>query len=146
MASIKHLFHIASPRTEVYNAVATINGLKKWWTVQTSGNDKSGGTITFRFGEAGMDFKVIALKQNELISWECVAGFDDWVGTTLTFALDENEGKTRVRFEHGNWKEAGDHYANCNFSWGRFLESLRQLCQTGEGKPFGAPQYAAATS
>lgn len=93
MASIKHLFHIAAPRAEVFNAVSTIDGLKKWWTVQTSGNDQPGGTIAFRFGEAGMDFKVTALRENESVNWECVAGFDDWLGTTITFQLDENDGK-----------------------------------------------------
>jgi uncharacterized protein YndB with AHSA1/START domain len=138
MASIKHLFHISTPREKVYKEVSTAEGAAKWWTTATHGDDKVGGTLLVPFGvHATMKFKVKELKPNEKVVWECMDGNPDWVGTTLTFALDENEGKTRVRFEHTGWKEAGDHYANCCFSWGRYMESLRQLCQTGKGMPFG---------
>ncbi len=137
MAAIKQLFHIAAPRSAVYDAASTIDGLSKWWTTQTTGDSNPGGVIAFRFGTVGMDFKVTSLKEDEEIQWECVAGFDDWIGTTITFRFDENEGKTRVRFTHDNWRETGDHYAACNFSWSRYMESLRELCQAGKGKPFG---------
>jgi len=137
MTAIKHLFHIAVPQEQVYNAISTIEGLKSWWTTQTTGESTPGGTIAFRFNGFGPDFKVTGQTENNSVSWECVAGFDDWIGTTITIRLDQNEGKTRVRFEHGGWAEATDNYAACSFSWGRYLESLRQYCQTGAGVPFG---------
>lgn len=142
MAAIKHLYHIQASKQEVYEAISTIEGLKNWWTVQVSGDSGTGGIIAFRFNEHGMDFKVKELKENEIIAWECVAGNPDWIGTTVIFRFDENEGKTRVRFDHENWQETGDHYAACNFSWSRYLESLRQFCQTGVGAAFGSKQYA----
>lgn len=141
MAVIKHLFHIQASKQEVFEAISTIEGLQNWWTVQVSGNCNTGGVLAFRFNENGMDFKVTELKENEMVAWECVAGHADWVGTTVTFYLDQNEGKTRVRFNHENWLETGDHYAACNFSWSRYFESLRRLCQTGTGAPFGSKQY-----
>ena len=141
MASIKHLFHIDAPRQKVYEAISTIEGLKNWWTRQTTGGSQPGDVIAFRFGEPGMDFKVSGLKKDVEVSWECVAGFDDWIGTTITFQLDENDSKTRVRFSHDGWKITNDHYAGCNFSWGRYMESLRQYCQTGEGAPFGSKKH-----
>lgn len=137
MAAIKHLFHISAPRQQVYDAISTIEGLSNWWTVQTTGSSKVGDTIAFRFGTVGPDFKMTGLTANTDVTMECTAGFPDWLGTTLSFHLDENEGKTRIRFTHDGWKETGDHYAACCFSWGRYLESLRQLCQTGTGAPFG---------
>lgn len=87
--------------------------------------------------------KVVSLVPNKLVQWECVAGSggDEWVGTKLTFALDENDGKTRVRFEHSNWPTNEDFYASCCFSWGRYMESLRQLCQTGKGEGYGTLGY-----
>ena len=142
MAAIKHLFHIDAPKHKVYEAISTIEGLRNWWTVQTTGDADPGGVIAFRFGQVGMDFKVTSVKEDQEVHWECVAGFDDWIGTTITFKLDENEGKTRVRFTHDNWKEASDNYAACSFSWGRYMDSIRQLCQTGEGAPFGSAKYA----
>jgi len=69
--------------------------------------------------------------------WECVASPHGWLGHHFHFSLDENEGKTRVRFSHEGWTEEDDLYAICTFSWGRFMESLRQYCQAGKGEPFG---------
>lgn len=141
MASIKHLFHINASKEEVYEALTTIKGLSNWWTKQTTGDTKVGGIIQFRFGEFGNEMKVITLNTNESIMWECVAGAPDWIGTKITFNLDTNEDKTRVRFEQAGWKEASDFYAGCSFSWGRYMESLRQLCQTGKGAAFGSEVY-----
>ena len=141
MTSIKHLLHIAAPREKVYEAITTINGLANWWTTQTNGESNEGSVLQFRFGEFGNDMKVTALKQNESVKWECVAGPEDWIGTTINFRLDDSDGKTRVRFDHAGWKEANDFYAGCSFSWGRYLESLRQLCQTGKGEAFGSNDY-----
>lgn len=113
MPSIKNLFHIASPKEKVYKALSTIDGLSNWWTTQTSGESNVGGTIQFRFGDfGGPDMKVKESTLNESVIWECTAGPEDWIGTTLIFNLDENDGKTRVRFEHTGWKETNDFYAS----------------------------------
>lgn len=85
--------------------------------------------------------KVTELKADEKVSWECVASPYGWLGHTFSFLLDENEGKTRVRFSHDGWDEQGDYYAACSMSWGRYMESLRQLCQTGRGEAFGSEGY-----
>jgi len=141
MPAIKHLFHINAPREKVYQALSTIDGLANWWTTQTSGESKPGGIIDFAFGKMITKMSVAGLKPGEWVKWECVGGPDDWIGTTVEFRLDENDGKTRVRFNHDNWKEAGDFYAGCSFSWARYMESLRQLCQTGNGEAFGSAGY-----
>jgi uncharacterized protein YndB with AHSA1/START domain len=141
MASIKHLLHVTASKEKVYEAISTINGLANWWTKQTTGESKVGGIIQFRFTDAGCDMKVTSLKDNECISWECIAGFPEWIGTKISIRLEETNGKTKVQFEHSDWKETNEFYAGCSFSWGRFMESLRQLCQTGEGEAFGSKNY-----
>ena len=141
MASIKNLFHINAPKEKVYAAIATLEGLSNWWTLETTGESKVDGVIHFRFGGGGPDMKVTELKPNESITWECVGGADEWIGNIFTFKLDENDGKTRVRFEQAGWKETNDFYASCSFSWGRYMESLRQYCQTGKGEAFGSESY-----
>ena len=140
--SIKHLFHINAKRNDVFKAISTVDGLSKWWTTQTSGSDAVGGIIQFRFGDmGGPDMKVKEIKPNESITWECVASPHGWVGNTFTIKLDDNDGKTRVRFSHDGWKEQDDFYAICSFTWARYMESLRQLCQTGKGEAFGSEGY-----
>ena len=141
MSEIKHLFHIAAPKEKVYEALTTIKGLAGWWTTQTTGDCMCGGTIHFRFGSLGNDMKVISMKKDEWVQWECIAGPEEWVGTRLTFQLNSCEGRTRVRFEHAGWRNANDFFAGCTFTWGRYMESLRQLCQTGKGEAFGTEGY-----
>jgi uncharacterized protein YndB with AHSA1/START domain len=140
--SIKHLFHINAPRTKVFEAISTINGLSNWWTKDTFGDNKLGGVIKFQFGgNTGAEMKVIESIPNEKITWECVGSPYGWVGNKITFFLDENDSKTRIRFSHDGWEEQGDSYAACCFSWGRYMESLRQFCQTGKGEAFGSEGY-----
>jgi uncharacterized protein YndB with AHSA1/START domain len=142
MAAIKLLFHIAAPREKVYAAISTIDGLSNWWTKEVKGESKVGGTIEFRFGNTGgHDTKVLELKPNELVKWENITGHSGWAGTIITFQLDDNEGKTRVRFTQDGFKEANDFYASCSFSWSRYMWSLRQLCQTGKGEAYGSENY-----
>lgn len=142
MILIKHLFHINAPKEEVFKALTTLEGLAGWWTNNTNGDSSIGGTIQFRFGDyGGPDMKVKEIVPNESVTWECVGENDGWLGHLFTFQLDTNDNKTRLRFEQSGWEESGDFYASCNFSWGRYLESLRQLCQTGKGEAFGSEGY-----
>ena len=137
--SIKHLFHIKAAREKVFEAISTINGLSNWWTKETSGDASLNGTIVFRFGpHGGFDMKVSEYIKNEKITWTCVESSHGWKGHFFTFILDENDGKTRVRFSHDGYESQDDGYAGVNFSWGRYMESLRQLCQTGKGEAFGS--------
>ena len=139
--SIKHLFHIDAPRSEVFKAINSIDGLASWWTVQTEGDAALGGTIRFSFGDyVGPLMKVTTSDQDSKIVWECIES-DGWEGHTFTFELDENDGKTRIRFDHAGWEDQGDFYAGCCFSWGRYLRSLRQYVQTGTGEAFGSEGY-----
>jgi uncharacterized protein YndB with AHSA1/START domain len=139
--SIKHLFHIGASKEKVFEAISTIKGLQNWWTVQTSGSAAKSGIIQFRFGDVGPDMKVTEVKPNESVSWECVASPHGWTGHTFTIKLDENEGKTRVRFSHDCWKEADDFYAICSYSWALYMKSLKVLCETGKGEAFGTADH-----
>lgn len=99
--SIKKLFHIHAPRNKVFEAISTIEGLSNWWTTQTNGNAAINGTIQFDFGEMkGPAMKVTDLVPGEKINCECVSSEHGWEGNRFHFFLDENEGKTRVRFSH----------------------------------------------
>lgn len=145
MYTIKHLFHIAQARESVYAALSTGDGLANWWVHDVSGSFQPQGVIQFRFHPSNrLDLQVVELDPGRTVLWECVAGPAEWIGTRVQFSLDENEGKTRVRFSHTGFQAQDDTYAAMSFSWARYLESLRQLCQTGKGQPFmGAPPVQA---
>ena len=48
-----------------------------------------------------------------------------------------NQGDTTVlRVTHGDWRDATDFCASCNYQWGRYMQSLKSYCETGKGEPF----------
>ena len=137
MYSIKHILHINASIESVFSALTTIEGLSNWWTIQTSGNSVLEGIIEFRFGEQYFNtMKVETLVENKAVQWLCIDGHSDWINTIISFELDINDNKTRLRFIHNNWEENSDFYAHCSFSWARYLESLRQWLEKGKGHPY----------
>lgn len=137
MADIKLLVDINAPVEKVYRAISTIPGITNWWARETTGDSNEGGTIDIRFGDEFFNtMKVTQLKPDSSVSWECIDGHDDWKGTTLKFKLESASAVTRVRFAHEGWKNTDDFYAKCTYGWGWYIESLKQYCETGKGKPF----------
>ncbi|MDA8762717.1 SRPBCC domain-containing protein [Flavobacteriaceae bacterium] len=142
MIPIKLLLHINSPKEEVFKALTISNELSKWYTTIVKGVFKLDEIITFEFVNfAEFKFKVIAITQNESVHLEIVESEFDNVGHIMKYDLDENDGKTRVRFTYEGFGEMDDSYANMNYSSAKYLESLRQYCQAGNGEAFGSPSY-----
>lgn len=137
MATISHIFHIDATREEVMQAISTIDGLKKWWTVKTSGDEKPGGVLEFNFSPgAYIKFRVEQINGVEGYHWECTDAHPEWIGTKARFELSRSENKTKVEFHHSGWAEQSEFFARCNFSWGRYFISLRDYLETGTGNPF----------
>tara|TARA_S200000501_G_scaffold157883_1_gene149073 strand:+ start:268 stop:702 length:435 start_codon:yes stop_codon:yes gene_type:complete len=139
--TIHHLLHINAPIDKVFTALSSIEELKLWYTTEVQGSSKLNEIIEFKFG--GIDFhtKVIELVANEKIVMECVATSLPLVGQKVTYELDQNDEKTRVRFSQDGFDELDDFYANMNFSASKYLESLRQFCQNGTSEAFGSKGY-----
>ena len=142
MIPIKLLMHINSTKEKVFKALTESNELSKWYTTVVNGKFELNEIISFEFiNFAKFKFKVIAIIQNESIYLEIVESEFDNVGHMMKYDLDENDGKTRVRYTYEGFDEMDDSYANMNFSSAKYLESLRQYCQTGNGEAFGSPSY-----
>ena len=142
MIPIKLLMHINSPKETVFKALTETNELSKWYATIVKGDFKLGKIITFEFVNfAEFKFKVISLTQNESVYLEIVESKFDNVGHVMKYELDENDGKTRVRYTYEGFSEMDDSYSNMNYSSAKYLESLRQYCQTGNGEAFGSPSY-----
>lgn len=69
------------------------------------------------------------------VAWRCAGGPPDWIGTTLTFDLSEQDGMTILLFGHRGWAEETESMAHCNMKWAVFLLSLREFVETGKGHP-----------
>ena len=138
MHKIEHLLHINAPLNKVYEAIKDVEKIKKWYTTDIV--DNLDNTKTFKWGEMFLIAKCNEI-ENEKITWEFIESSMPIESLFMTYELSENEGKTRVRFTYGNFSEKSDFYANQNFSSAKYLESLRQFCQTGNGEAFGSGSY-----
>ena len=138
---IKHLLHIDRPIEDVFHALTDIQELQKWYTTEVEGESTLNGLIAFNFGGMVFKMQVVVLEEGKSVHWKCVETDGPVLNHVMTFELDRNVDKTRVRFAHTGLEAMDDGYANMNFSSARYLESLRQLCQTGVGEAFGSPTY-----
>jgi uncharacterized protein YndB with AHSA1/START domain len=138
---IVHRVGIKAPASKVYAALTTIDGLAAWWTRDTTGQSKPGGHIAFRFHTAagdeigGFGMDVLELAPQQAVRWRVKDGPPEWIGTGIEFLLSQEDGYTIVRFGHRGWRDEGDFMAHCSTKWATYLLSLRELVETGKGKP-----------
>ena len=131
MPDILHRVGINASSGQVFKALSTIEGLRHWWTLETSGDTHAGGIINFGFCE----MKVIESKPNKLVKWKCVRGPEGWLNTEVTFELKNKMGQTFVLFTHANWKKQIEFMHHCSTKWATFLLSLRDWLERSEGRP-----------
>lgn len=137
MANIRHNLIIKSPCKIVYDTLTLEQGLMGWWTNDTIAKPEVGHINQFKFGSEYLKkMKISELKFPTHVTWKCIYGDKQWIGTKLIFKLEEKEGDTLLKFSHLNWAEESDFFGFCNHQWGRYLDSLKSLCETGIGQPF----------
>lgn len=140
MFDILHRVGIKAPLDKVYKAVATAEGIAGWWTVDTRGDNKAGGTLSLRFTDAGheigvFEMKILELHSDTRVVWQVVNGPDEWNGTRIRFELKNEEDFSIVLFKHEGWKEPVESMYHCSTKWAIFLMSLKSLLETGCGNP-----------
>jgi uncharacterized protein YndB with AHSA1/START domain len=137
MLDILHKVGIkSSSPNDVYEALTTVESLSGWWTTDTTGENKIGGVLQFRFGAGGFDMKVLELDPARRVLWQVVEGPEEWIGTKIDFELDQRDDWTIVLFKHEGWKEQVEFMHHCSTKWGVFLLSLKSLLETGRGAPW----------
>ena len=159
MPNIHHELLVGAPPEKVYSAITTREGLSGWWTPGTIAKPQLDSVARFPFGpEYFKEMKIMELKASERVKWTCIAGADEWKGTTISFELQPGDKRTLLNshpevkdqiqqqrnfdsgalliFRHDDWKGYTPMFAECNYTWGQFLRSLKLLCETGQGLPW----------
>ena len=158
MPNIRHELLIEAPAEKIYDAITTQDGLSAWWT-PTNAKPERNSVAHFAFGaEYFKEMKITELKPSSLVQWICIAGADEWIGTTISFELHPGDKGTLLKlhpelkdqiqqqgdfeqatvliFHHDDWKEHTPMFGECNYTWSQFLRSLKLLCETGKGHPW----------
>jgi uncharacterized protein YndB with AHSA1/START domain len=138
MVDIRHRVGINAPAQSVYEAFTTTEGLASWWTTHVEGDASQGGKVAFWFGrpEPSAIMEVVAAEPASRITWRCVEGPEEWVGTTVNADLREEGDETIVLFTHGGWREPVEFMHHCSTRWGVFMLSLKYGLEGGTATPY----------
>ena len=146
MPDILHRIAVKSSPSEAHRALGTREGLASWWTRETRGESRVGGTLQFRFGErGGFDMKVLENEPAKRVLWQVVDGPAEWLGTKVSFELRREQDYTVVLFEHQGWREPSEFMHHCSTKWATFLISCKQLLEQGKGAPYPADVHISET-
>ncbi len=137
MANIEHLQTVHAPASKVYETLTTAEGLAEIWTNELIVNNQVGFVNEFRFGSDDVTkMKIEELIPNKKVVWHCIDSDAEWIGTMISFDIEEKNGKSFITLRHMNWKEVTPFYRSCNYNWAFFLYSLKCYCEDGEGIPY----------
>ena len=140
MADILHRVGIKAPLQAVYQALATPEGVAGWWTEDSRGDREVGGKLDFRFSAGGVEIggfemRILELQPSTRVRWRVLDGPEEWIGTTITYELKQEDGYSIVLFTHAGWKQPVEFMHHCSTKWAVFLMSLKSLLETGKGAP-----------
>lgn len=141
VVDILHRVGIKSSPEQLYQALATREGVAGWWTTDTRGESKVDGVLRFRFRAddgreiGGFEMKVLELNPATRVLWQVVDGPAEWIGTRISFDLKQEGEYSILLFRHLDWKEPVEFMHHCSTKWALFLMSLKSLVETGKGAP-----------
>ena len=135
MKMIIHTVHIHANPAKAYESLTTQTGLGGWWTTKVEVEPGGGGVIRFTFhGDFHPHMKQTRLDSKRLVSWECVAGHQNWKDNTFSFALHERGGETLLLFVQEYARELSDEiYRQLQFQLGLLPQQPQAAVRNGNG-------------
>lgn len=151
MATLHHQVWINAPVAKVYEALATAEGLGRWWAPHTATETDAGLVLAHHPGPGHGDvkMKVLETTPNRRVRWEIISTHPQsspasgWTGTRITFDISERENPgprlgmsagpphlAVLEFRHSGWDEDSGYFGFCNFAWGETLLMLKQWCES----------------
>lgn len=124
---------------EVFNA---INQPQNWWSGEFTGSaEKLDNEFTYRYKDMHYSKQRVAeMIPGKKVVWlvtESALNFiedkSEWTGTKIIFEMDEQDGKTRLRFTHEGITPEVECYNACSPAWTSLIQqSLFNYIITGE--------------
>lgn len=143
MPDIMHSLEIAAEPEAVYAAITEGEKLAQWWTDTNTAEAVEGSQADFVFegGQIVFKMKIEELDHARRVVWAAVdSPVPGWPGTTITFDLAPQDGRTMLLFGHRGWPSIEGAFPNINFNWALYLQSLKDYLETGTGSPHVEPK------
>ena len=125
------------PPEEVFDALATTDGVAGWWMPAT-GSAAEGGELRLSFPPGVGVCHVDTAHTASRVVWSVVDldFLPDWVGTRIVVDLRPGDsGGTELEFCHDGLTPQLECYGQCEQGWDHYLSSLRDYVETGSGRP-----------
>lgn len=135
MSDILHRIQINASPAGVYEAITTSEGLKHWWTADSTAEPKVGSeaVLGFHHGTWMLHMRIDELTPDQRVVWTCLGDDPEWKNTKLAFNLKPAaNGQTELHFAHTDWQSIDQTYPSCNTTWGYLMFRLKDYA---EGKP-----------
>jgi uncharacterized protein YndB with AHSA1/START domain len=82
---------LAAPPARVYEAIATADGVKSWWTDGTFA-EEVGGIGRLSFGHGWTELRIERLVPEREVEWSCVGqGWSHYIGVSLKGLVERGE-------------------------------------------------------
>ncbi len=135
MQDIMHLIVIHAPSERVYEAITTVDGIRRWWTRDAEIEPKVGAAGEFGFNGKRFIAKVTVeeLIPVTRVRWK-VANLA-WQANDIEFNLRAEGNDTTLFFAHRGFPLADEGFASATTRWGFYLLSLKRYLQSGKGTP-----------
>ena len=120
----------------VFSALTDVEALTGWWT-PAAGGANAGETLRFLMGDTEAVMRVDEADRPSRVCWSVLVCevAPDWVGTSITFDLEQVGAGTELRFQHHGLNPSLECFELCNAGWTRHLASLVDYVDHGAGSP-----------
>lgn len=135
-ASYARTVDVEASEVAVFDALATLQGVRGWWSPIVTGNPSPGKELVVGF--EGLDeqirLRVDRLERPTLVQWTCLghASAPGWKDSVITFTVAGHGAASWLTLEH-----RGVPADDVSDGWDRFLASVAALVTTGIGAPYG---------
>jgi uncharacterized protein YndB with AHSA1/START domain len=126
----------ASPE-DIFACLVTPERLTAWWASSAESDPVIDGFIRVGFaGLTTLEFIIRSIDPPRLLSLRCHGEPENWKGCELTFDIEPADQQTYVRLTQTKEPASDEEFLFFNTKWPLYLVSLKDLLETGKGRPF----------
>lgn len=130
MASIKLQKTINKDAETVFCFLTEQNLLTQWFAPHAIATPLENTVAAFAFGsDVNFKMKITELSEFKKLAWLCIDGTVDWLGSTITFTINEiSENQCTIKFQQNelNNPEKLEHWKS---SWTGYIDILAEKCE-----------------
>jgi len=151
MATVHHQLWIQAPAAKVYAAIATAEGLSRWWGPHDSTETEAGLVVSHDPGpqHGRVRLRVLDRRPDRRVEWECISTHPHsspasaWTGTHFIWEISERSNVvdqsgfgrdgdriTVLDFRQTGYDERSEFFGRNNFAWAGVLGNLKQVCES----------------